>query len=139
MLDEIARFEDELRDVALEIVRAVLQDEAARRASEPEAPRRAARPAPSSRPAPASRPAKPTRTVWTRESVIEELATWLLGGTAVEAAFINRHGKPGLVAGAKRIFGRFDAALNAANLHLAQQYPDGIPTPKHVAAAGGGI
>lgn len=137
MVDEITRFEDELRELALDIVRTVLTEEHARRVrSEAAAPRRAA---PSSRPAPSSRSSRRTRTIWTREMVIEELATWLLGGTAVEAAFINRHGKPGLVTSAKKIFGRFDAALNAANLALAQRYPDGIPTPKHMAATQGSI
>ena len=50
-----------------------------------------------------------------------------LGGTEVEAAYLKRHGAPGLVAATKRLFGRFDAALNAANLALAQRYPDGPP------------
>ena len=65
---------------------------------------------------------------WTRESVVAELATWLLTGTVIEAAFVTKHGKPGLVAAARRHFGRFDAALNAANVHLARTYPGGPPT-----------
>ena len=65
---------------------------------------------------------------WARESVVAELATWLLTGTVIEAAFVTKHGKPGLVAAARRHFGRFDAALNAANLHLARTYPEGPPT-----------
>ena len=61
------------------------------------------------------------RHVWTREAVIAELGGWLLGGRVVEAAFLKRHGPPGLVAAAKKLFGRFDAALNAANLAVADQ------------------
>jgi hypothetical protein len=68
------------------------------------------------------------RRTWTRERVIDELARWLMAGGAVEASFVARHGQPGLVAGAKRLFGRFDAALNAANLHLARQHPDRLPS-----------
>jgi hypothetical protein len=68
------------------------------------------------------------RRTWTRERVIDELARWLMAGGAVEASFVARHGQPGLVSGAKRLFGRFDAALNAANLHLARQKPDRLPT-----------
>lgn len=80
--------------------------------------------------APASTGPAPRRRGWTREQVIDELATWLLSGTAVEASFVRRHGQPGLAAAAKRLFGRFDAALNAANLALAQRYPDGPPSKK---------
>jgi hypothetical protein len=63
---------------------------------------------------------------WTREVVIAELCEWLISGI-VEPAFLRRHGKPGLVTAATRIFGRFDSALNFANLYLAKQYPDGPP------------
>jgi hypothetical protein len=65
---------------------------------------------------------------WTREAVVAELANWLLTGTVIEAAFLSKHGKPGLVAAARRHFGRFDAALNAANVQLARLYPEGPPT-----------
>lgn len=136
--DEVARFEQDVRRLALEIVRAVFSEELARRqaeAAEP-APRRRGRPrrdvaAAAAAPAItlAEAPAAPKKRGWTREMVIDELATWLLSGTAVEAAFVQRHGRPGLVAGAKRLFGRFDAALNAANLHLAQRAPDETPSP----------
>jgi hypothetical protein len=152
MIEEIARFEHELRQAALELVRAVLLEESARRdradATSAAAPRRRGRPtavhtpaadATAPEPLPPAKPAVPParkRQIWTREMVVDELATWLLSGTVVEAAFLNRHGRPGLVPAAKRIFGRFDAALNAANLHLAQRYPEGIPTPKHTAAGG---
>jgi len=64
---------------------------------------------------------------WTRETVIAELCEWLISGI-VEPSFLRRHGKPGLVPAATRIFGRFDSALNVANLHLAKQYPDGPPS-----------
>ncbi len=88
-------------------------------------------PAPASPPdvAPATPPESDgKRRGWTRESVVAELGTWLLTGTVVEAAFVTKHGKPGLVAAARKHFGRFDAALNAANVHLARRYPEGPPT-----------
>ncbi|HVK74692.1 MAG TPA: hypothetical protein VM734_15290 [Kofleriaceae bacterium] len=158
---EVSRFEDELRRLAYEIVETVFAEELAReRSPRPGAgPRpgraRAARAARSevaktapppavgaSRPEPAA--ARPLavavpetpgkRRRWTRELVIEELATWLLSGVAIDAAFLTRRGQPGLVAAAKRLFGRFDAALNAANLHLAQQYPEGPPTKRTTAS-----
>lgn len=69
------------------------------------------------------------RRKWTRESIIEELARWLVNGTAVDASFLTRNGPPGLAAAARRIFGRFDAALNVAGLHVTKLYPDG-PPPK---------
>jgi hypothetical protein len=40
---------------------------------------------------------------------------------------VNRYGPPGLVGAAKKIFGRFDAALNVAALHLSKIQPDGPP------------
>lgn len=68
------------------------------------------------------------RARWTRESIVSELATWLLSGTAIDAQFMTRHGPRGLVAAARRICGRFDAALNLAALHNAKLYPEGPPT-----------
>jgi hypothetical protein len=67
------------------------------------------------------------RVPWTREAIISELATWMLSGTAIDARFVTRHGPPGLVAATRRIFGRFDAALNVAALHVSKLYPDGPP------------
>ncbi|HEX7844140.1 MAG TPA: hypothetical protein VF469_41980, partial [Kofleriaceae bacterium] len=67
------------------------------------------------------------RVPWTREAIINELATWMLSGTAIDATFVQRYGPPGLVAAARRIFGRFDAALNVAGLHVSKLYPDGPP------------
>lgn len=85
-------------------------------------------------PAPATpdRPAVPTpgtRTgaPWTRETVIHELATWLASGTVIDAAFMSRHGPKGLVSSTRRLFGRFEAALNVAALHVSKLYPDGPP------------
>lgn len=89
-------------------------------------------PAPAAAPsaaAPASAVAGKRRK-WTRDTVIEELATWMVNGTALDAQFLTRHGPPGLVAAARRIFGRFDAALNVAGLHFAKLYPDGPPVRK---------
>jgi hypothetical protein len=76
---------------------------------------------------PPDRPTGRKRVAWTREAIIEELATWMMGGTAIDATFVTRHGPPGLVAATRRIFGRFDAALNVAGLHLSKLYPDGPP------------
>jgi hypothetical protein len=64
---------------------------------------------------------------WTRETIVEELARWMVNGTALDSSFVQRHGPPGLVSAARRIFGRFDAALNVAGLHVAKLYPDGPP------------
>ncbi|HEY6175906.1 MAG TPA: hypothetical protein VIX73_15740 [Kofleriaceae bacterium] len=64
---------------------------------------------------------------WTREAIISELVTWLLSGTAIDAQFMTRHGPRGLATAARRIFGRFDAALNHAALHNAKLYPEGPP------------
>jgi hypothetical protein len=77
-----------------------------------------------------STPAAPgnrKRVPWTREAIINELATWMLSGTAIDATFVRRYGPPGLVAAARRVFGRFDAALNVAGLHVSKLYPDGPP------------
>jgi hypothetical protein len=87
--------------------------------------------APPAVPAPAQ-PAEPAttgrkRVTWTREAIINELATWMLSGTSIDATFVARHGPPGLVAATRRIFGRFDAALNVAGLHVSKLYPDGPP------------
>jgi hypothetical protein len=67
------------------------------------------------------------RARWTRETVISELASWIMSSTAIDAAFLKRHGPPGLVPASVRIFGRFDAALNVAGLHVAKLYPEGPP------------
>lgn len=96
----------------------------------------ASAPAPSAAaPAPASAVAGKRRK-WTRDTVIEELATWMVNGTALDAQFLTRHGPPGLVAAARRIFGRFDAALNVAGLHFAKLYPDGPPVRSKRGAPG---
>lgn len=67
------------------------------------------------------------RVAWTRESIIAELASWISSGTSIDATFVTRHGPPGLVAATRRVFGRFDAALNIAGLHVSKLYPDGPP------------
>ena len=67
------------------------------------------------------------RVKWTREAIIDELAKWILSGTAIDASFVKRHGAPGLVPATLRIFGRFDAAMNVASLHVSKLYPDGAP------------
>ncbi|MGN6108919.1 MAG: hypothetical protein ACTHU0_27685 [Kofleriaceae bacterium] len=92
-----------------------------------EAPTAEAPAAPESAPTKPAEPRDGRRTKWTRETVTDELAKWLLNGSAVEAAWVTRHGPPGLVTAARRIFGRFEAALNVASLHLNAMYPDGLP------------
>jgi len=71
---------------------------------------------------------EPAPRSWSRERVITELAKWLLEEPGIDAATLNRRGQASLANWAKRIFGRFDAALNAANIHLAELYPDGPPS-----------
>jgi hypothetical protein len=82
-------------------------------------------------PAPSVQEATPVRSgrkaAWTREAIIEQLVMFLVGKTAVDAAFISRHGPRGLVAAARKVFGRFEAAMNVASLRVSQLYPDGPP------------
>src|SRR4051812_25870719 len=67
------------------------------------------------------------RARWTRDSIISELAIWMLSGTAIDAQFMTRHGPRGLVAAIRRVFGRFEAALNVAALHNSKLSPEGPP------------
>lgn len=151
LTEEVARFQADVRRLALAAARAIVQQELDRRrakrpAGRPAAPRTRAAPAPAPAAAPPPKPAPPApspaeptaapaataaptgkRGKWTRETIINELATWMIGGTAIDAAFITRHGPPGLVAAARRVFGRFEAALNVAGLRVSELYPDGPP------------
>lgn len=165
LTDEVARFQDEIRQLALTAARAVIEQELDRRlakiatgpgrtAAKPTRGRRTAavagpppaKPREASQPEVASEAGAPTsapgalapagalgptggrkRIAWTRESIVDELAKWMLSGTSIDAAFVARHGPPGLVAATRRIFGRFDAALNVAGLHISKLYPDGPP------------
>ena len=180
---EVSRFDSEVHALAWQLVRAIVEQEHARRVSEQARKRPAAKPtraagkkAASKKPAgkkpagkkPAGKKAtgkkaagKPASAAskrqleltlpaqgsaqtngapavrsevrgkgsarWTRESVVDELVRWLVSGTSVDAAFLTRHGPRGLVAAARRIFGRFDAALNVAALEIARLYPEGPP------------
>jgi hypothetical protein len=78
-------------------------------------------------PPPNSQASGRKRVPWTRERIINELTTWMSNGTAIDAQFMSRHGPPGLVAAARRVFGRFEAALNVAALQVSKLYPDGPP------------
>lgn len=184
LIDEVARFQAEVRRLAFAAVRMIIQDELDRRPAEPEPARprkrQPARPAKreavhqlelgfaqapehqlalplappreaESQPArestgatdppdaavvsaavtPEPPPEAPTgrrkRVPWTRELIINELTTWMLSGTAIDAQFMTRHGPPGLVAAIRRVFGRFEAALNVAALNVSRLYPDGPP------------
>ena len=158
LTEEVARFQADIRRLALAAAHEILRQELdcrlarlsaparrraliatppAARASEParEAPApaepaarepAAAVPAAAAAPGPAANGKR--RSPWTREAIIEELASWMASGTAIDAAFVARHGPPGLVAATRRIFGRFDAALNVAGLHFSKLYPDGPPS-----------
>jgi hypothetical protein len=152
LTEEVSRFQAEIRRIATAAALAIIKDELDRRrtrlaagarrrtvltapepvrprdqpvrevAAVPEAPRETAAAA-------AAAPANGRkRSPWTREAIIEELASWMASGTAIDAAFVARHGPPGLVAATRRIFGRFDAALNVAGLHFSKLYPDGPPS-----------
>ena len=152
LTEEVARFQADVRRLALAAAHAIVQQELDRRrvkrpgraATAAAAPRKRqaatsagaaaaapAKPAPQPAAAPeavtAAPPAPGKRGKWTRETIISELATWMLSGTAIDAAFVTRHGPPGLVAAARRVFGRFEAALNVAGLRVSELYPDGPP------------
>jgi hypothetical protein len=47
----------------------------------------------------------------------------------VDASFLTRHGPPGLVAATKRIFGRFEAAMNVVALQQSKTHA-GDPAPR---------
>jgi hypothetical protein len=149
--DELARFQDEVRQLAMAAAREIVRQELDRRLArlargagrpapvvprprkQPPAVTAPAEPAPEATTAaeqPAAAAAAPTdgrKRGWTRESIVNELASWMVSGTAIDAAFVTRHGPPGLVAAARRIFGRFEAALNVAGLQVEKLYPDGPP------------
>lgn len=148
LTEEVSRFQAEIRRIATAAALAIIKDELDRRrtrlaagarrrtiltAPEPARPRdqpvREAAVAPEAprEPAAAAPANGRKRSPWTREAIIEELASWMASGTAIDAAFVARHGPPGLVAATRRIFGRFDAALNVAGLHFSKLYPDGPP------------
>jgi hypothetical protein len=161
LTDHVARFQDDIRQMALAAAREIVRQELERRLARlqrgagrvapvatrtrtrkqppavtaPEQPATTA-PAPGTAQGAAAAPEQPTagaptdgkkRAPWTRESIVYELASWMASGTAIDAAFVTRHGPPGLVAAARRIFGRFDAALNVAGLQVEKLYPDGPP------------
>ncbi|HVV83609.1 MAG TPA: hypothetical protein VHE35_11075 [Kofleriaceae bacterium] len=131
--DELDQLGVQLRELAYQIVAQVFLDELARReAAEAEAEAEDDDDRTDSVSASPTRTASapPARGQWTRELVVEELSQWLLGGHPVEAAYLIRHRQRALVTNAKKFFGRFDAALNAANLHLSRIYPEGIPSKK---------
>ena len=80
------------------------------------------------------------RAGWTREAIVNELATWIKSGTEINATFVARYGPPGLVAATRRVFGRFEAALNVAGLQVAKLNPEGPrrtdePPPSVIRAA----
>jgi hypothetical protein len=147
LTDEVERFQAKVRQLAFAAVRVVLEQElerklAKRRSVRPRveivertdpapAPPAATAPEPAATDAaPKETPAAPVsrgRVAWTRESIVSELASCMSSGTEIDAAFLTRYGPPGLVAAARRVFGRFDAAMNVAALHFSNLYPDGPP------------
>jgi hypothetical protein len=147
LTDEVERFQAKVRQLALAAVREVLEQELerklAKRRSTRSSPELVVRAEPAAPPPEASspeaaaddaapkQPAAPTkggRVAWTRETIVSELASHMTSGTEIDAAFLTRHGPPGLVAAARRVFGRFEAAMNVAALHFSNLYPDGPPT-----------
>jgi hypothetical protein len=146
LTDEVERFQAKVRQLALAAVREVLEQELERKLakrrstrSSPELVQRAEPAAPppeanapepaaeDAAPKPAAAPTKGGRVPWTRETIVSELASHMTSGTEIDAAFLTRHGPPGLVAAARRVFGRFEAAMNVAALHFSNLYPDGPP------------
>ncbi|HEY0483525.1 MAG TPA: hypothetical protein VGD37_38670 [Kofleriaceae bacterium] len=165
LTDHVARFQDDIRQMALAAAREIVRQELERRLARlqrgagrvapvmtrtrtrkqppavtaPEQPASTAPAAGTAAGAGAGTGAAPDqpaagasadgkkRAAWTRDSIVNELASWMASGTAIDAAFVTRHGPPGLVAAARRIFGRFDAALNVAGLQVEKLYPDGPP------------
>lgn len=140
----VTRFEDEVRAFAHATVRSIIVMEVERRlvalrsSVAPTRPRRVTkkRATPKRVTAPVAPPIETpvakrqpvAKRGWTRDAIVSELASWLVSGTSVEASFITRHGPRGLVAAAKKTFGRFDAALNVASLQVSKMYPDGPPS-----------
>ena len=151
LTDAVARFQAEVSRLAFDAVREIVRRELERRPAAPARPPRVARrraapvprveaPAPAPAPVTAAPPPPPPspaadgasasgrkRVPWTRESVVDELTKWMLSGTSIDATFVKRHGPPGLVAATRRIFGRFEAALNVAGLNISKLYPEGPP------------
>jgi hypothetical protein len=139
---EVEHFQERVRAIAFGIVDAVIRQELQRRLERltldaPTKPRKRAirvRHAPPREVQVADPPGQPKialdgrKPTWTRDAIVNELASWLVSGTTIDAAFVTRYGPPGLVAATRKIFGRFDAALNVAGLQVAAQYPDGPPT-----------
>lgn len=151
LTDEVARFQAEVRRLALIAVREVLSQEIKRKRAKlrpakqrVEAPPSVAemtpQPAATTTEQPATTAPPPQeasppaqgktrkRVPWTREAIITELASWMSSGTVIDATFVKRYGPPGLVSAARRVFGRFDAALNVAGLHFSKLNPEGPPS-----------
>ena len=147
LLEEFSRFQESVRTLAVGIIDSLIRQELqhrldALRLDAPKASRRSR--VSRSRPAEAKPPQTPEqisqaeirevlanngrRRLWTRDTIVNELVGWLVSGTTIDAAFVTRHGPPGLVSATRKIFGRFDAALNVAGLEVAKRYPDGAPS-----------
>ena len=60
---------------------------------------------------------------WTQDAIVNELATWLVSGTSVDASFITRHGSRGLVAAAKKTFGRFGCVFHGSLAPIPDEHP----------------
>jgi hypothetical protein len=147
---EVERFKASVRQAALLMVDSVIRQELQRRLDSlrqslkteaaPVRLARLARPNARDESQPATTPTKAEirardlggKRSWTREAIVSELATWLASGTTIDAAFVTRHGPPGLVTATRKVFGRFDAALNVASLQVAKLYPDGRPSRRTV-------
>ncbi|HEY0195572.1 MAG TPA: hypothetical protein VGC42_30875 [Kofleriaceae bacterium] len=146
LTDAVASFQAEVTRLAQGVVGAVIRSELARRESiplvrprgrpkgsrnrvvAPPSPPVAVQPEPpASPPELEAPPAAGKRTPWTRETIIELLAQSIVSGAPTDAAFMTRHGPRGAVAATRRLFGRFEAGMNVAALHVSRLYPEGLP------------
>lgn len=147
LTQEVVRFGESVRATAIAIARTIFRQELLNRLDDlkrsviaPKSSRRVRRTPKPNAPRPTTTPTvdatSPPRgdqktrgkRAWTRDAIITELAMWMVSGTTIDAAFVTRHGPPGLVAATRKVFGRFDAALNVASLRVSKMYPDGPPT-----------
>jgi hypothetical protein len=55
----------------------------------------------------------------------------MIGGAVVDESFVDRYGPPGLVTAALQVFGRLDAAPNAASREVARLYPERAAVSEH--------
>lgn len=144
LLDAFEHFQGQVHDLAMKMAHEIVRSELRRRMRRSKSRPRDVREGQATRAdvslpvalegnaeVPATQPSAASETVraWTRDAIINELASWLVSGTPIDAAFLRRHGSRGLVRATRREFGRFEAALNVAGLQVARLYPEKRQTP----------